>query len=80
MPHSCKVEFEGSQEFSVGELLDVRYLEEVSSHLVEASVAPSTKKTCLSGHGQMEALHILIVCSCAKRETAFIFSHPGYNG
>ena len=50
MPHIGEVEPGCGEKFGAGKALDVGYLEEVVSRLVEASVAPSTRKTYLSGH------------------------------
>ena len=49
MPHIGAVEPESGEKFGAGKALEVRYLEEIVSRLVEASVAPSTRKTYLSG-------------------------------
>ena len=49
MPHISEVEPGGGEKFGAGKALDVGYLEEVVSRLVEASVAPSMRKTYLSG-------------------------------
>ena len=49
MPHISEVDPGGGEKFGAGKALDVGYLEEVVSRLVEASVAPSMRKTYLSG-------------------------------
>ena len=49
MLHISEVEPGSGEKFGAGKALDVGYLEEVVGRLVEASVAPSTRKTYLSG-------------------------------
>ena len=49
MPHFGEVEPGSGEWFGAGKALDIGYLEEVVSRFVEASVAPSTRKTYLLG-------------------------------
>ena len=49
MPHISEVEPGSGEKFGTGKALDVGYLEEVVGRLVEASVAPSTRKTLFVG-------------------------------
>ena len=53
MPHISEVEPGGGEKFDAGKALDVEYLEEVVGRLVEASVAPSTRKTYCRGRGDI---------------------------
>ena len=45
----CRTSVGSGEKFSAGKALDVGYMEEVVSRLVEASMAPLTRKTYLSG-------------------------------